>query len=157
MKKNNYLEKMNSKKPEKLFEYLILCLIQEKDNYGYGLIKEIREISGGYWDPSYGTIYGTLSRLEENEGIERVEKGHEDRKYFKITKKGNEKLKDYQKNSKEFREKSEEMILGLMNVYRRFNEKEKFFELIEKIISDFEELDSDQLIISNEKSTPSTE
>lgn len=132
---------MSSKKPEGLFEFLILNLLNQEMNYGYGLIKKIKEITGQHWDPSYGTIYGTLSRLEENELIERVEKNHEDRKYFEITKKGEKKLKNFEENQEELRNKSEEIILGLMNIYKEFNDEEKLLELIKKIDKDFSEID----------------
>lgn len=119
---------MSHKKPEGLFEYLILKILEDEESYGYELIKKIKNLAGGYWDPSYGTIYGTLSRLQEKEHIKRIEKNHEDRKYFEITEKGKKRLEQYDR--KELRQKSEEIVLGLLNIYRKFNDKTKFLDLV---------------------------
>ncbi|MCW4353203.1 PadR family transcriptional regulator [Hoyosella sp. YIM 151337] len=53
----------------------VLLLLAESPMHGYQLIQEIEERSGGEWKPSPGSIYPTLSALED-EGllvIERVE------------------------------------------------------------------------------------
>lgn len=131
---------MSLKKPQGLIEYLLLHLLEEKDSYGYELIKKIEELSGNYWNPSYGTIYGTLSRLKDEGYLKRVEKEYEDRKYFTITKKGKEKLEKYASKDRELRKKSEEIILGLMNIYKKFNGEKKFLQLINKIKEDFDEV-----------------
>jgi len=46
----------------------ILVLLDEQPRHGYELISEISERSGGVWRPSPGTVYPTLSQLED-EGL----------------------------------------------------------------------------------------
>jgi DNA-binding PadR family transcriptional regulator len=51
----------------------VLALVAEQPRHGYEIIQEIAERSGGAWRPSPGSVYPTLSQLED-EGLVRVEK-----------------------------------------------------------------------------------
>jgi DNA-binding PadR family transcriptional regulator len=44
---------------------VILQLLEEKPRHGYDIIKALEEKSGGAYSPSPGTVYPTLSLLEE--------------------------------------------------------------------------------------------
>lgn len=44
---------------------VILQLLDEKPRHGYEIIKELEERSGGRYAPSPGTVYPTLTLLEE--------------------------------------------------------------------------------------------
>ena len=44
---------------------VILQLLEEKPRHGYDIIKALEEKSGGGYSPSPGTVYPTLSLLEE--------------------------------------------------------------------------------------------
>jgi DNA-binding PadR family transcriptional regulator len=44
---------------------VILQLLEEKPRHGYDIIRELEERSGGSYSPSPGTVYPTLSFLEE--------------------------------------------------------------------------------------------
>ncbi len=46
-------------------KFVILRLIAEKPRHGYEIIKELEERSGGRYTPSPGTVYPTLTMLEE--------------------------------------------------------------------------------------------
>jgi len=64
---------MQKRIPSEMISYLILKTMKEKGStYGYELIKTMKERSNGHWDPSYGTIYGSLDRMEKNGYIERA-------------------------------------------------------------------------------------
>jgi len=45
--------------------FLVLSLIAEKSSYGYELIKDIEERTGGAYAPSPGVVYPLLTMLEE--------------------------------------------------------------------------------------------
>jgi len=60
--------------PKGLIAYLVLELLEEKPRYGYEILKEIREISGGHWEPSYGSVYPILYKFEEKGWGERIER-----------------------------------------------------------------------------------
>jgi len=46
-------------------KYVILQLLDEKPRHGYDIIKALEERSGGAYSPSPGTVYPTLTMLEE--------------------------------------------------------------------------------------------
>jgi DNA-binding PadR family transcriptional regulator len=50
----------------------VLALVAEQPRHGYEIIQEIAERTGGRWKPSPGSVYPTLSQLED-EGLVRVE------------------------------------------------------------------------------------
>ena len=46
-------------------KFVILQLLEEKPRHGYEIIKDLEERSGGRYAPSPGTVYPTLTLLEE--------------------------------------------------------------------------------------------
>jgi DNA-binding PadR family transcriptional regulator len=46
-------------------KFVILQLLAEKPRHGYDIIKELEQRSGGRYSPSAGTVYPTLTLLEE--------------------------------------------------------------------------------------------
>jgi DNA-binding PadR family transcriptional regulator len=50
----------------------VLALVSEQPRHGYEIIQEIADRSGGEWRPSPGSVYPTLSQLQD-EGLVRVE------------------------------------------------------------------------------------
>jgi DNA-binding PadR family transcriptional regulator len=44
----------------------LLLALAERDEHGYGLMKRVREASGGRLKPATGTVYLALQRLEED-------------------------------------------------------------------------------------------
>lgn len=46
-------------------KYVILNLLADKPRHGYEIIKELEDRSGGAYAPSAGTVYPTLSLLED--------------------------------------------------------------------------------------------
>lgn len=117
--------------------YLILKMMKDEPAYGYGILERLRELSGGFLEPSYGTIYGALERFEDKGYIRRVEESHEDRKYFKITEKGRRRLEELEKVREEIRKKVRRGLLGIMNIYRNVHGEEEFEKLLEMIEKEF--------------------
>jgi len=66
---------------------LLLALIAEKPRHGYELIKEIEQKFGGAYSPSPGSIYPTLTLLEEMDHV-RASATDGARKLFEITAQG---------------------------------------------------------------------
>jgi DNA-binding PadR family transcriptional regulator len=64
----------------------VLALVAEQPRHGYEIIQEIAERSGGTWRPSPGSVYPTLSQLED-EGLVSVEKA-EGRRVVSLTETG---------------------------------------------------------------------
>ena len=72
---------------------VILRLLEEKPRHGYEIIKEIEERAGGGYSPSPGTIYPTLSLLEDL-GYARSATEDGNRKVFEITDEGRKHLEE---------------------------------------------------------------
>jgi len=87
---------------EMLWPYF-LKLLKERPMYGYELQQEIQKRFG--WKPATVTSYVVLYRLQRNGYVTmewREQRGKPARKYYKITKKGEELLRDGIKYLKEF-------------------------------------------------------
>ena len=66
----------------------ILALLSERPMHGYEIITELSQRSGGFWQPSPGSIYPTLQMLED-EGLVRAEPETEgSRRRFSLTEEG---------------------------------------------------------------------
>ncbi len=71
---------------------LVLHLIGQEPRHGYDIIKAIEEMSGGFYAPSPGVIYPTLSFLEEGGYVVATEDGN--KKRYAITDEGSAYLAD---------------------------------------------------------------
>ena len=72
---------------------VLLSLIEEKPHHGYELIKELEEKFGGGYAPSPGSIYPTLTLLEELDYV-RAESSEGSKRLFQITAEGRKFLRD---------------------------------------------------------------
>lgn len=74
---------------------LILAFLKESDNYGYAIIKRVKEMSNNELIWTEGMLYPVLHRLEEQGLIEsywqKSESGRQ-RKYYRIRPRGLEEL-----------------------------------------------------------------
>lgn len=76
---------------------IILTLLLQGENYGYELIKKVREFSGGKLEWSDAMLYPVLHRMQKDQMIESrwviLENGRK-RKYYKITSTGRSVLEE---------------------------------------------------------------
>ncbi len=113
--------------PKGLISYLVLELLDEKPRYGYEILKEIREISGGHWEPSYGSVYPILYKFEDKEWARRLDREDEpDRKYFELTDEGREKLVEKREKAGGRAREFADVILGFFHVYVALATDERF-------------------------------
>jgi len=68
-------------------KYVILQLLDEKPRHGYEIIKALEERFGGIYSPSAGTVYPTLTLLEDL-GYARVTVEEAGKKTYSITDEG---------------------------------------------------------------------
>lgn len=73
---------------------VLLKLIADEPRHGYELIKAIEEMTAGSYAPSPGTVYPTLSLLEDEGAIREVAGGDEPRKAFEATEQGRAELEE---------------------------------------------------------------
>jgi len=75
-------------------KYVILRLLEEKPRHGYEVIKELEDRFGGAYSPSPGTVYPTLSMLEDL-GYAKVAPDEGGRKVYSITPEGSAYLAEH--------------------------------------------------------------
>ena len=68
-------------------KYVILRLLEEKPRHGYEIIKELEDRFGGAYSPSPGTVYPTLTMLEDL-GYAKASSDDGGRKVYSITPEG---------------------------------------------------------------------
>lgn len=99
-----------------VYEMLVLYLLGKGEKYGYQLIIEMKEKSGGMFALKEGTLYPILYRLEEDGCIVSRwsrPKGREiSRKYYSITEKGLQVLSETIRFWGEFAQTVEQMLDG---------------------------------------------
>lgn len=111
---------MNAKYEQQMkkgvLEILVLKLLEQEEKYGYQLISELRQKSSDTFTLKEGTLYPILYRLEDDElVISRWSepKGKEvSRKYYAITEKGTQELKELKELWNDFSNKVTAMMEG---------------------------------------------
>ncbi|HXY31045.1 MAG TPA: PadR family transcriptional regulator [Gemmatimonadaceae bacterium] len=76
-------------------KYVILRLLEEKPRHGYEVIKELEERFGGAYSPSPGTVYPTLTMLEDL-GYAKASPEEGGKKVYEITPEGKAHLAEHQ-------------------------------------------------------------
>lgn len=75
-------------------KYVVLRLLAEKPRHGYEIIKELEDRFGGAYAPSPGTVYPTLTMLEDL-GYARAMPEEGGRKIYEITDEGRKHLEEH--------------------------------------------------------------
>ena len=74
---------------------LLLSILMDGETYGYRIIKQMKVLSGGHLEWSFGMLYPVLHRLEKEGFIaaqwKKSERGRL-RKYYRLTEAGREEL-----------------------------------------------------------------
>ena len=94
---------------------LILKILSEQDGYGYQIVKELENKSDNAFSLKEGTLYPILHALENKELVESYWEDSDSlrkRKYYHITKKGQERLKEKQKEWDYFTKSVNKVLRG---------------------------------------------
>ena len=74
---------------------LILLILRRQESYGYQIIQELKEKTGGELKIAEGTLYPVLKKMESKDWIEgawkKADSGRE-RRYYILTNKGEQEL-----------------------------------------------------------------
>ena len=85
-------------------KYVILRMLEEKPRHGYEIIKELEDRFGGAYSPSPGTVYPTLTMLEDI-GYARAQTEEGGRKIYEITDAGRQYLEEHKSTVEEIFER----------------------------------------------------
>jgi len=90
--------------------YAMLSLTQPM--HGYAIMQNVDQVSQGFVHIGPGTIYGILSTLE-TQGLIRVDGEEERRKYYRLTEKGRQVLREQIRRLEVMAENGRQMIPAL--------------------------------------------
>ena len=95
---------------------LVLSLLQEENMYGYQMIRKLSEKSNDVFELQEGTLYPILHGLEEKGFISSYwdDTTGNKRKYYTITKKGKNKLKEKKEEWSVFSSGINQVIGGVL-------------------------------------------
>lgn len=84
-----------------LLDVCVLAAIKDKESYGYQIIKDMKP----YIEMSESTLYTILKRLETSDmlTVRKAEHGGRLRKYYRITKRGLDRIEEFKREWKEIR------------------------------------------------------
>ena len=95
-------------------KYVILRLLAEKPRHGYEIIKELEERFGGAYAPSPGTVYPTLTMLEDL-GYARAMPEEGGRKIYEITDEGRRHLEEHSATVDDIFERIARFVEGIFD------------------------------------------
>ncbi len=99
---------------------MVLTLIQEKDRYGYEIIKELETRSDNVFQFKEGTLYPVLHKLENSGFVKSyIFKGDngKERKYYQITNKGKKQLAEESEKWQIFSDSVKKVLGGEANAF----------------------------------------
>ncbi len=96
-------------------KYVILRLLDEKPRHGYEIIKELEGRFGGSYTPSPGTVYPTLTMLEDL-GYARVVPEEGGKKIYEITDEGRKHLSEHSTTVDDIFERISRFVSGFTDV-----------------------------------------
>jgi PadR family transcriptional regulator PadR len=93
----------------KMLDAIILSIVSKEDVYGYKITQDISTAI----EVSESTLYPVLRRLQKSEYLETYDREFigRNRRYYKITEKGQEQLAEYRREWLEYKEKVESILL----------------------------------------------
>ena len=93
-----------------LLDACILAILSRKDEYGYALTQDVKEIL----DVSESTLYPVLRRLQKEGCLTTYDMpfGGRNRRYYQITDRGRDMLGEYSRECEEYREKIGRILSG---------------------------------------------
>ncbi|MFC1927761.1 PadR family transcriptional regulator [Chloroflexota bacterium] len=122
-------------------KYVILDLLKDKPRHGYDIIRELEELSYGFYKPSPGVIYPTLQMLEEMGYASSTEQ--EGKKVYSITEEGLKFLENQSNIANGVRRQMKHKW-GFKNIGRMIMVMKEFHALENLLGNSFRRLDADK-------------
>lgn len=93
-----------------LLDCLVLAVVEREDTYGYKITQDIQKAI----DISESTLYPVLRRLQKDMCLETYDREFmgRNRRYYKITNKGEDVLKNYRSEWQKHKNKIENILYG---------------------------------------------
>lgn len=93
-----------------LLDACVLAVLAGGDAYGYRLTQQLRQVV----DISESTLYPVLRRLQKDEAVQSYDQPYmgRNRRYYRLTDKGNRMYQNYQEEWNDFRRKIDSLMLA---------------------------------------------
>lgn len=93
-----------------LLDAMVLSIVQQNDTYGYEITQYLRKAV----DISESTLYPVLRRLQKGELLETYDKEFmgRNRRYYRLTNKGNEALEEYREEWRSHKMKIDSILMN---------------------------------------------
>jgi len=122
-------------------KYVILDLLKDKPRHGYDIIRELEELSYGFYKPSPGVIYPTLQMLEEMGYASSTEQ--EGKRVYSITEEGLKFLEDQSNIANGVRRQMKHKW-SFKNIGRMITVMKEFHALENLLGDSFRKMDADK-------------
>ena len=122
-------------------KYVILDLLKDKPRHGYDIIRELEELSYGFYKPSPGVIYPTLQMLQEMGYVSSTEQ--EGKRIYSITEEGLEFLEN-RSNIADGVRRQMKYKWSFKNIGRMITVMREYHALEELLGSSFRRLDGEK-------------
>jgi DNA-binding PadR family transcriptional regulator len=122
-------------------KYVILDLLRDKPRHGYDIIRELEELSYGFYKPSPGVIYPTLQMLQEMGYVSSTEQ--EGKRIYSITEEGLKFLEN-QSNIADGVRRQMKHKWGFKNIGRMIMVMKEYHALEDLLGRSFRSLDGDK-------------
>ena len=122
-------------------KYIILDLLKDKPRHGYDIIRELEELSYGFYKPSPGVIYPTLQMLEEMGYASSTEQ--DGKKVYSITEEGLKFLEN-QSNIADGVRRQMKHKWSFKNIGRMITVMKEYHALEDLLGNSFRKLDADK-------------
>jgi DNA-binding PadR family transcriptional regulator len=122
-------------------KYVILDLLKDKPRHGYDIIRELEELSYGFYKPSPGVIYPTLQMLEEMGYASSTEQ--EGKRVYSITEEGRKFLENQSDIADDVRRQMKHKW-GFKNIGRMIMVMREYHALEDLLGNSFRRLDADK-------------
>ena len=102
-----------------LLDACVLGILEKEDYYGYTLTQKVQEVI----DISESTLYPVLRRLQKEGELTTYDSPVQgrNRRYYRITREGKEKLKFYKNEWEFYKERIDRLLSGKINVEFSFS------------------------------------
>jgi len=119
--------------PRGLLRHVTLLLLKEQDMSGSELMEEVNEYTG--WQPSPGSMYPLLERLQEEGLIEPCTDRRPTFKPFKITEKGRKVIEQHTNHIGQFKKRMGSMLKIYWLLMKQMPEKtyQRYYGLVEQL------------------------
>jgi DNA-binding PadR family transcriptional regulator len=122
-------------------KYIILDLLKDTPRHGYDIIRELEELSYGFYKPSPGVIYPTLQMLQEMGYVSSTEQ--EGKRVYSITEEGLKFLEDQSNIANGVRRQMKHKW-GFKNIGRMIMVMKEYHALEDLLGRSFRSLDADK-------------